>query len=111
MTDHHERRVSHKELVLLSFRCRGCGAEISVDLAEPSQVSNLHRAVESPEHQMKCPLCSDSIDVPSATSRPFAQAVLAFLKFRELLSATGREIIFRIPDTPVPGSRGGVVGS
>lgn len=102
MTEHHERRISHKELTLMSFRCRACGAEISVNLTEPSQVSNLRRTLESPAHQMRCQLCAEFLDAPSATARPFAEAVLAFLKFREQLNAADREIIFRMSDSPTP---------
>jgi hypothetical protein len=87
MTDIHERRISHKELFVLSFRCTYCSGELTVDFTNQDQRARLLRTGD----EFKCPFCDEPFP------RYLRESFRAFREWRDKLEAWGQELTFRIP--------------
>jgi hypothetical protein len=84
MTEEHERRISHRELSLLAFKCKTCQVEFSIDLANDEQVRKLF---ESNVAWVACSFCGTLFD----------SALRGSLEWRQRLADARTEIIFRLP--------------
>jgi len=89
MTDHQERLISHKELVLVTIRCgkEGCGAELTFDLRNEEHCKRLG----DDRYAVTCQLCRTDFD------RGLREAVRRLCEWYWAMQYTQHEIIFRVP--------------
>lgn len=87
MTETHERRISHKELTLISFTCKHCKGELTFDITNTEQ----RKRVVGAEWAVECPWCG----------KPFHKylsgAFVDYWAFLQKLEAAEHEVIFRTP--------------
>ena len=95
MTEIFERRISHRELTVLVFRCSCCKGEVTIDLANKVQRESIMHA--SPTLR-RCPYCSHEYD--SGLLASFGDLRM----WLDRLADCGQEIIFclreEIPSSP-----------
>lgn len=88
MTEIQERRISHTELTLLSFKCRTCEAELTFDTKNPKQRP---RVTHSLADTLRCPMCEGEFS-------PHLQGALRdYESWMNKLAAAKQEIVFRLP--------------
>ncbi len=59
MTEALERRISHKELRIISFRCSNCEGEVRVDLDNETQRERIMHSNSGP---LSCQFCKQAFD-------------------------------------------------
>lgn len=89
MTEQHERRISHKELTSLAFRCKSCQAEFTLDLTNEEQGRRLEDM--RGEHWQQCSFCGTHFDSSLRGS------LRLLVDWRRRLEQAGYEIVFRLP--------------
>ena len=85
MTEETESRIPCNELTRVSFQCKQCAAEITVDVSKKE-----HFSVEATGHPMKCPVCGTEFD-----SR-LRGAFTKLFEWREDVKQSGHTVYFRI---------------
>ena len=96
MTEIQERRISHKELVVLAFQCKHCRGELVIDLRSEKQRERLFHSASTP---MVCPFCGVEFD------RLFHQSFQGLRDWLERLKEAGQEVFFCLRESGSPSER------
>lgn len=83
MTELHEHRIPHHQLLLVSLRCQACEGELILDIMNQKQTKRLDS-----NDPIKCPLCSTPFH------GKLYEALQKFQEWANILKASGQEIVF-----------------
>lgn len=85
MTEETEILIPLTDLTRVSFQCKNCEAEVTIDFSRKN-----HIAVENEHRKMLCSICSGEFD------SQLRGAFSSFLDWREKAIASGHKVYFRI---------------
>ena len=86
MTEETEIRIPFADLIRVSFECKQCGAETTIDISK-EQHQRIENTKESP---MKCPLCATEFD--SQLRNAFSKLI----DWHERVKESGHKVFFKI---------------
>jgi transcription elongation factor Elf1 len=85
MTEETEIRIPFGDLTRVSFDCKQCGAEITVDISKEE-----HFSVANHEQPMKCPICGGRFD------SQLKQSFSTLSDWLDRVRQSGHHVYFRI---------------
>ncbi len=85
MTEHTELRIPYDDLKFISFECRGCGTEITMDISREDQLQ-----ADWENKGLRCTYCTMTFDLA------VKHAIANYVQWYSLIKNSKQSVFFRL---------------